>query len=386
MPSRWLVRSMVLALTAGLGCSDGEPSDLFHAEVGGGGSGAAPTGGAGGQGAGAPGGDGGVGGVGGTGGEIDPTWEAFAGKRIGYLEALGEPILECVQGPGDSSHPAFDGCIDWHSAVHGTYSLLALYRITGDPLYQSAADAVLEPTAVAGELQDLQQGAIVNELPYGFAWFLALARERERSTGDTDLVPLAAEVAEQLQAWMASRTPSQIAAGALADDYASLSWAVLNLWEQAVHDGDAARIQFAQQFTATHLLPLDAQCPLADEEQNIDDFFPPCLHRARAILRVLPEDQRPGWAEAFLPTTLALTPLGPPPNAHSAGLNFSRSWGLWSIFEATGQTVYRDLYIAHVDKHMSQPQYWDARYRNYAHWVAQFGVYAIALTFDPPPP
>jgi hypothetical protein len=66
---------------------------------------------------------------------------------------------------------------------------------------------------------------------------------------------------------------------------------------------------------------------------------------------------------------------------HVAGLNFSRTWGLWSIWEATGILAYRDLYRAHIDKEMAQPQYWNARYGNYSHWVAQFGVYGLALSF-----
>lgn len=258
-----------------------------------------------------------------------------------------------------------------------------LYRLTGKAVYLDAADAVLDPTALAAELQQLKDGATDSELPYGFAWFLALAREREQSTGETDLVPMAAEVADGLEAWLASRTPAQLDAGALADDYASISWAVLNLWEQGVHDGDAARISFAQTLTKEHLLPLDPQCPLADDEQNLADFFPPCLHRARAILSVLPEDQRPGWIDAFVPPTLALTPIGVPSTVHAAGLNFSRSWGLWKIYDETTLVPYRDLYVQHIEKHMGQPEYWAARYNKYSHWVAQFGVYGIALSYEP---
>src|SRR5262249_39981586 len=149
-------------------------------------------------------------------------------------EALGEPILACISGPGEASHPAFHGCIDWHSAVHATYALLVLYRLTGKMLYLDAADSVLQPNALAAELQMLQQGATDDELPYGFAWFLALARERKASTGKLDLEPLADAVADGLQDWLAGRTPAQLEAGALADDYDSISWAVLNLWERGV--------------------------------------------------------------------------------------------------------------------------------------------------------
>jgi hypothetical protein len=31
---------------------------------------------------------------------------------------------------------------------------------------------------------------------------------------------------------------------------------------------------------------------------------------------------------------------------------------------------------------MARPAYWAMDYDNYAHWVAQFGVYAIAASFE----
>ena len=32
----------------------------------------------------------------------------------------------------DTEHPAFHGCVDWHSACHGVWALLAYQRATGD--------------------------------------------------------------------------------------------------------------------------------------------------------------------------------------------------------------------------------------------------------------
>ena len=45
--------------------------------------------------------------------------------------------------------------------------------------------------------------------------------------------------------------------------------------------------------------------------------------------------------------------------------------------------VYRDLYLDHMTTHLNHPQYWAEDYYNYAHWVAQFGVYAISQTYAP---
>ena len=73
--------------------------------------------------------------------------------------------------------------------------------------------------------------------------------------------------------------------------------------------------------------------------------------------------------------SIALTP-------HSAGLNFSRAWGLWTLFTCTENEIYRKLYVDHIVTHMKLPQYWRDDYRKYAHWVPQFGIYAIALSME----
>lgn len=320
-----------------------------------------------------------------TGDPIDPAWQAFLDAREDWLHALAVPILAC-SAQMDTGHPAFHGCIDWHSHVHATYALHVVYRVTGDTTVLDAAEATLAPAAVAGELADLQMSGIPYEIPYGYAWFLALAVEREQATGATDLVPLAEVIADQLGSWIASRTPQQVAEGILADDYANLSWAALNLWRWAVHAGDATSAAAMEAFVADTLLDpaWDAACPLSAEAVDLDDFFPPCLHRAMAIATIAEPAVATAWLDAWLPDTLDLAPLtvDDVDNAHQAGLNFSRAWGLHALWLATGDAQWRDRYADHVQTHVEQPSLWAENYGAYAHWVAQFGVYAIARTYE----
>ena len=126
----------------------------------------------------------------------------------------------------------------------------------------------------------------------------------------------------------------------------------------------------------------DEMCPLSQEEVDADDFFPPCLHRARALSLILSEAEFEGWAVDNLPAELTLTPIVDPSAAHIAGLNFSRAWGLWALYRATADVHWRSLYVAHVVTHIEQPAYWAEDYYKHSHWVAQFGVYAIALSYD----
>ena len=51
--------------------------------------------------------------------------------RVEYLSSLSVAV-ELGVSRKDTEHPAFCGCIDWHSSVHGTYALLVASRLTGE--------------------------------------------------------------------------------------------------------------------------------------------------------------------------------------------------------------------------------------------------------------
>ena len=98
------------------------------------------------------------------------TWEAFLGARKGRLRQLAMPIAHCVT-RRDTRHPAFHGCIDWHSAVHATWALLMIGRLTGESWYRAVAlRAVGNPARVREEEAALRLGLLAEELPYGLAW------------------------------------------------------------------------------------------------------------------------------------------------------------------------------------------------------------------------
>jgi hypothetical protein len=309
----------------------------------------------------------------------DPVWDAFLADRDDKLLDLSVPIVDCVERP-DTNHSVFHGCWDWHSAVHGVWSLLAISRMTGDPAFAEVADGVLAPEALDAELAVLEAGGpFPSETPYGYSWFLALGRERERG-GDDDLMPLVDVVVDDLMAWIEALSDADFAEDLHDDDYQNLSWALLNLWTQAAWDGDA---ELADRVAATvrdRVLPLADLCPLSATADNTFDFFPPCLQQARLLVEVLPADEAADWLLDALPDPWDLPPLIDAPSPHVAGLNFSRTWGLHALWEATGDDALRDLYIAHIDAMMARPELWAEDYQRYSHWVAQFGVYGLALT------
>ncbi len=311
----------------------------------------------------------------------DPRWEEFLSRRENHLRALSEPIVECV-GRSDTGHPAFHGCYDWHSAVHGCWALLALSRATGDRGFADVVDRILTSEAAAGELAQIESGSLTRqELPYGYAWFLHLARERALA-GQDDLEAMARVVAEALAEHLEGLSSRQIDEALLSDDYDNLSWEVYSLWLHAERVGDEERSRWLEAFVRDEVVPRESLCPLSSSQERIQDFFPPCLHRALLITTVLSPEESRAWVEANVPRTLELHPLTTITGAHPAGLSFSRSWGLWALYRASGERRFRDLYIDHLETHLAMPEYWAENYDYYSHWVPQFGVFGIAMSLD----
>ncbi|MFN2169213.1 MAG: DUF2891 family protein, partial [Anaerolineae bacterium] len=86
-----------------------------------------------------------------------------------------------VRPPAEDT-PAFYGCFDWHSAVHGHWAMLRLLRRFPD-LPEAAAirarlNEHLTPEKLQRELAFFQQErSALFERPYGWAWFLRLYAE-----------------------------------------------------------------------------------------------------------------------------------------------------------------------------------------------------------------
>ena len=312
--------------------------------------------------------------------ELQVAWDKFCDLRAEYLRSLAEVVEQGVK-QKDTTHPAFCGCIDWHSSVHGTYALLAAFRLTGESRWSDVAESVLVPHRLAGELACLQQGELDHEMPYGYAWFLKLAQEREQWGGKTDLLPIATEIAQRLEHWIFSLLDEEVLYHTLRREYGNLSWAVLNLWKWSQWKGNTKLSEILSTFTRERLLMLDKELPLS-YDNDIDEFFAASLQRTRAILTVLAPEEWQFWLSKYYQGKLFHKPVQEALRPHSAGLNFSRAWGLWTLFKATKDEAFQAMYVDHIVTHMELPQYWKNDYKKYSHWVPQFGIYAIALSMD----
>jgi len=260
-------------------------------------------------------------------------------------------IAHVMQGDGDALPPreltpAFCGCFDWHSAVHGHWLLARLARTYPDaPFAAEALDALersLTPEKIAVEAAYLDgEGRATFERPYGLAWLLQLSAElrewnepRARAWSEA-LRPLEERAAERLRSWL-PKLSHPIREGE--HDQTAFSLGLVLDWAELA--GDGAMAGLVRERVRTLYLN-DRDCPLAYEPSG-QDFLSPCLAEADLVRRVLPPPAFAAWLGGFLPgipldgspdwiAAAAVTDRADGKLAHLDGLNLSRAWMLEGI-------------------------------------------------------
>jgi hypothetical protein len=293
--------------------------------------------------------------------------------------------------------PAFYGCLDWHSDVHGHWLLVRLIRLFPDaPFVAEARAAVarsITPQNIAGEIAYLRgAGRASFERPYGLAWLLQLAAEL-RSSDDADarswaatLAPLESEVAARLTSYL-PRLHYPIRIG----EHDQTAFALALSWDWAAVSGDV-RMRDALKDAAQRFYLHDRNCPLSYEPSG-EDFLSPCLAEADFMRRVLAPPAFARWLTAFLPqiprgTASAaaasawlspgvVTDRADPKLAHIDGLNLSRAWMLEGIAHALPQHDPRIPALnaaAQAHAAAALPAVTGEHYEG-GHWLGTFAVY-----------
>jgi len=305
--------------------------------------------------------------------QISESFNSIVSKRAEIVRAFSGTIANCVQRK-DTTHPAFRGCIDWHSATHGTWALLAFERATRDTRYAELVDDILAPNLIELERQFLRANPNF-EMPYGRAWFLRLAIEHGKTRGSTALVEMADELAISLIVWLRNEGPKP-----WARSYRNQSWALLNLLDYATYRRNYALIEEIVAITRTGFIPFDRPCEVARQR---DTFMATCLTRALLVSRILKGKELRIWTDAFMSDIRRIDPILRPRSAHEYGLNYSRAWGLWELYAMTGDSSFARAFAKHFEQSYRDKSNWDGDYRKVGHWVAQFGVFALQPLFGP---
>jgi Protein of unknown function (DUF2891) len=288
--------------------------------------------------------------------------------------------------------PAFYGCYDWHSSVHGHWLLVRLVRTFPDASFGAAAREALRKSLTPENLK--QEAAYIRgkgrasfERPYGLSWLLQLCAElrewddpqaREMSA---NLQPLEEAAVERLKAWLPKLShPVRIGE----HDQTAFGLGLMLDYARAARDDAFAKLVSD---SARKFFLADKNCPLAYEPSG-EDFLSPCLGEADVMRRVLAPTEFAKWLQDFmpqiptkanaewLPVTVSPDPSDPK-LAHLDGLNLSRAWMLEGIISVLpNDDPRRTALQAAADAHRRAglAAVTGAHYEG-GHWLASFAVY-----------
>ncbi|MBX7105202.1 MAG: DUF2891 domain-containing protein [Gemmataceae bacterium] len=298
-------------------------------------------------------------------------------------------------GPDDGKsprvlHPAFFGCYDWHSSVHGHWMLVRLLK--RDPALPEAAKvrAVLAARFTAENLRTEaeyfnQPNRKSFERMYGWTWLLKLAEELH-SWDDSDarawsknLQPLADVIVASYLEFLPKQTYA-IRTGVHGNTAFGLTFA----HDYAVTTGNA-KLRERIEERARFYYGNDADAP-AGWEPGGNDFLSPSLCEADLMRRVLPRDEFRKWWAQFLPAlpkSLAepatVTDRSDPQLVHLDGLNLSRAWCLKGIAAALAADDPTRKSLEESAARHARAGLAHVISDDYAgeHWLASFAVYLL---------
>jgi hypothetical protein len=292
--------------------------------------------------------------------------------------------------------PAFYGCYDWHSSVHGHWLLARLARLFPEAPFAAEARAALgrslTPEAIAGEVRYLEgKGRASFERPYGLAWLLQLATELgEWPQGEgwsRALAPLESAAAARLAAWL-PKLAYPIRVGE--HSQTAFAFGLVLDWARGRPTLEVAGALGALvRERARAYYGKDRDCPLAYEPSG-EDFLSPCLAEADLMRRVLAPPEFARWLGAFLPRIprdgragwLApgvVTDRADPKLAHIDGLNLSRAWMLEGIAAGLPAGDRRLLALRAAARAHREAGLGGATGEHYegGHWLGTFAVYLL---------
>ncbi|MGZ9098127.1 MAG: DUF2891 domain-containing protein [Brevundimonas sp.] len=323
------------------------------------------------------------------------TASRFAAAALGHVtREYPNKMDHVLAGPADvqgprALHPIFFGSFDWHSCVHGWWTLFTLRRLHPDmpeaARIDALADDLFTPDHVAAETAYLERpGSRGFERPYGWAWLLMLAAELARH-GDgaraRTLAPLTEAFARRFRDFLPlAAYPVRVGT------HYNTAFALRLTLDYAEGAGDAAlAARCRERAMSWHAADRDCQA----WEPSQDEFLSPTLMEAALMRRVMGADTFAGWFDAFLPRLARREPatLFQPASvsdrsdgkiAHLDGLNLSRAWCWREIAAALpADDPRRAIALEAAERHLDAAlPHVTGDYMG-EHWLASFALLAL---------
>ncbi len=308
---------------------------------------------------------------------------------IEYPNKLNQTINgnEDLQSP-TALHPIFYGCFDWHSAVHGYWSMIVLAKEFPDLNRRDEVMNILSQTItkenVAAELAYFEDPTNKSyERTYGWAWLLKMAEalhtweDPVAKELSANLKPLTDLIVVRYKEFL-PKLVYPIRSG----EHPNTAFGLAFAYDYAKTTGEAELMALISQ-RAQDFYSNDASCPIGWEPSGFD-FLSPCLEEIDIMRRVLPVSEFKNWLHKFLPQLKEANfkmPVGEVKDrsdgklVHLDGVNFSRAWVLYGI---ANQYPDYDHLIDVANEHISH-SYSNMIDDNYegGHWLGSFAIYAL---------
>lgn len=307
-----------------------------------------------------------------------------------YPNKLGQLLLDAseIKSPKEL-HPAFYGCFDWHSSVHGHWSLV--YLLKNYPELEKR-DEIIEKLKINLSAENIvQEVAYLSknhekafERTYGWVWILKLQLELE-----TFNEPFAQQLANNLKPLsdllitryldFLPKLNYPVRSGTHSNTAFGLTFA----WDYAIHSKNSA-LQNSIKSNTVRLFLSDKNCPF-NWEPSGTDFLSPCMEEIAIMQRILSKEQFLNWLKDFAKPlfsknfsweTAKVSDRTDGHLVHLDGLNFSRAWNLYALVNQYPKEFSHLKKLSDQHLEFSLPSIFDGNYEG-EHWLASFALRAF---------
>lgn len=303
-------------------------------------------------------------------------------NKLGQVLASEEDLATPME-----LRPTFYGCFDWHSAVHGHWSLIALLKMHPDLPQNEEIKSKLKAHFTKLRIQQeidffLSEENSSFERTYGWAWLFQLATELKTWDDElgSELLQTLSPLVDVLEEKMIAFLP-KLVYPIRVGEHTNTAFALSLTFDYAVVFNKTELLSLLKERANAFYLN-DQACPIQWEPSGYD-FLSPCLEEARLMSKVLLEEEFEIWLKQFLPELyqsdfhLDIAMVSDRTDGklvHLDGLNFSRAWNLLVLAQQPK--------LQHLEQLANQ--HFVAAYPNLigdsyegSHWLGSFALYAI---------
>lgn len=286
-------------------------------------------------------------------------------------------------------HPAFYGCFDWHSSVHGHWSLVYLLsnfeNLKDKELIIKKLQINLSKENIAQEILYFEKTHEKSfERTYGWNWLLKLQHELEISNDSyakelaDNLRPLTNLIIKRYIEFL-PKLLYPIRVGT----HSNTAFGLTNAWDYAVFSKNIP-LQNSIKENAKRMFLNDENCPF-NWEPSGTDFLSPCMEEVAIMQRILPEKEFLSWVKKFAHKLFSkkwkwdVAKVSDRTDGHLVhldGLNFSRAWNLYDLIQHYPKEFSHLKSMADTHLSFSLPSIVDGNYEG-EHWLASFALRAF---------